>query len=68
MGDVQPDAPIPLSFPALLRNPGITNRYGQLKPERSHVAFTVRRLRRDENEGKRWLRRKDNSESLLLAS
>jgi hypothetical protein len=60
------DKPIPLSFPALLRNPGINDRYGHLqargpRPSRSAGGATGKRAWRDENEGKRWLRRKENA-------
>lgn len=60
-------APV-LSFPAILRNPGITSRFAHLtsetregqrsKPSRSASA-SLKKHRR-ENDGKRWIRRKDN--------
>jgi len=59
-------APVPLSFPALLRNPGIASRYAYLSDsvaERSKPLAPKKHktLRRDDNEGKRWIRRKDNA-------
>ncbi|KAF8210174.1 hypothetical protein K438DRAFT_1809117 [Mycena galopus ATCC 62051] len=59
-------APIPLSFPALLRNPGLTSRYAHLSDSASERSKPVppkkhKTLRRDDNEGKRWIRRKDNA-------
>jgi hypothetical protein len=66
------DTSLPLlSFPAILRNPGITSRYAHLhdtKPQgdtyRSHQTPTTsfNKNRRDQNEGKRWVRRKDNGQ------
>ncbi|KAF5316915.1 hypothetical protein D9611_003856 [Ephemerocybe angulata] len=69
-----PAAPAPsqgppvLSFPAILRNPGLTNRFAHLQgglkdrdgPKRSYGA-TAPSKKRDQNDGKRWLRRKDNA-------
>ncbi|KAF9010651.1 hypothetical protein BDQ17DRAFT_1346617 [Cyathus striatus] len=57
-----------LSFPAILRNPGLNNRYahleGTLSPARNNsppTASAVAKKRlREQNEGKRWVRRKDN--------
>ncbi|TFY80977.1 hypothetical protein EWM64_g3031 [Hericium alpestre] len=59
-------APVPLSFPAFLRNPGLNNRYAHLisddesRPVASVPALSKKSLRRHDNEGKRWVRRKDN--------
>lgn len=55
--------PIPMSFPAVLRTAGLTDRYAHLRvpsavglspPARSRMP------KRDENEGKRWIRRREN--------
>ncbi|KAJ3724901.1 hypothetical protein C8R42DRAFT_662909 [Lentinula raphanica] len=57
------DAPIPLSFPSILRNPGIKDKYAYLydaKP-RNSPARTYKKAKRDDNEGKRWVRRKENA-------
>jgi len=40
-----------LSFPAILRNPGLNSKLGQTQVKKRH---------RDQNEGKRWVRRYDN--------
>ncbi|KAH0827827.1 hypothetical protein J3R83DRAFT_3453 [Lanmaoa asiatica] len=70
MADVeQPDAsldvgPVPLSFPAILRNPKLSDRFAHLHvssqdaPSHPHQ----RRVKRDrlEHEGKRWVRRREN--------
>ena len=65
------DTSLPLlSFPAILRNPGITNRYAHLHETksqdvtyRSHTTHTpINKNRRDQNEGKHWVRRKDNGQ------
>ena len=65
------DTSLPLlSFPAILRNPGITSRYAHLhdsesqgdtyRPHPTHKS--INKNRRDQNEGKRWVRRKDNGQ------
>ncbi|KAJ7462231.1 hypothetical protein B0H11DRAFT_1816075 [Mycena galericulata] len=59
-------APLPLSFPSILRNPGIQSRYAYLSdsgPEKPkpNVPKKHKSLRRDDNEGKRWIRRKENA-------
>ncbi|KAF7361942.1 Pentatricopeptide repeat-containing protein [Mycena venus] len=59
-------AAIPLSFPALLRNPGIASRYAYLSDSVSEKPKPIvpkkhKTLRRDDNEGKRWIRRKENA-------
>ncbi|KAG6840753.1 hypothetical protein C0991_004603 [Blastosporella zonata] len=52
----------PLSFPAILRNAGITGRYAHLQanPQPQTAPTAARKLKR-EHEGKRWIRRKDNA-------
>lgn len=59
-----------LSFPAILRNPGLTNRYAHLHDTKtqgdafkSHPPHTsIKKNRRDQNEGRRWVRRKENGQ------
>ncbi|KAJ7497239.1 hypothetical protein FB451DRAFT_1348202 [Mycena latifolia] len=58
-------APVPLSFPSILRNPGLS-RYAYLsdsapKSAKPAVPKKPKTARRDDNEGKRWLRRKENA-------
>ncbi|KIK01380.1 hypothetical protein K443DRAFT_678376 [Laccaria amethystina LaAM-08-1] len=52
MNDGDATSPLALSFPAILRNPGL-----------AHLSQVKKRQlqQRDQNEGKRWLRRKDNA-------
>ncbi|KIY74367.1 hypothetical protein CYLTODRAFT_484683 [Cylindrobasidium torrendii FP15055 ss-10] len=55
--------PIPLSFPAFLRNPGIQDQFAHLNGvgrKSTASAIPRRTRRRDENDGKRWVRRKEN--------
>jgi hypothetical protein len=62
------DGPIPLSFPAIIRNPGISGRFGHLREPGSESYDRSKagtRNKRDENEGKRWIRRKENGPSDL---
>jgi len=55
-----------LSFPAILRNPGLNSRYAHLHgataasnaPKLGQTQ--VKKRHRDQNEGKRWVRRYDN--------
>jgi hypothetical protein len=58
-----------LSFPAILRNPGLSNRFAHLQGDsqeraaarRAQNAVTpAKKRQRDQNDGKRWVRRKDN--------
>ncbi|KAF7976841.1 hypothetical protein HWV62_5540 [Athelia sp. TMB] len=62
------EAPIPMSFPAVLRNPLLADRYAHLRPSKpasAPLSGTGKPLRakgrRDDNEGKRWVRRKENA-------
>ncbi|KAG2146000.1 uncharacterized protein EDB93DRAFT_1150463 [Suillus bovinus] len=66
-GKIEAQAPddslVPLSFPAILRNPKLTERYAHLR-ERSAAApskTSISKVRRDEHEGKRWIRRRENA-------
>ncbi|KAL0570512.1 hypothetical protein V5O48_011458, partial [Marasmius crinis-equi] len=61
------DAPVQLSFPAILRNPGVSSRYAHLhdsryKPAPSTTSRVPKKTRRDENGGRRWVRRKENAQ------
>ena len=64
----QDKGPVPMSFPATLRTTGLTDRYAHLllaaarsSTLASHSSFAVpKKNRRDEKEGKRWVRRKEN--------
>lgn len=52
---------LPLSFPAILRNAGLTERFSHLQTKQpTLVPLSVKRLKREYNEGKRWVRRSDN--------
>jgi len=61
-----------MSFPAILRNPGITDRFAHLRIDAngtsSAVAHVPKKSRRDEKEGKRWVRRKENGAWFCLIS
>jgi hypothetical protein len=63
----QDQGPVPLSFPSILRNPGLTSRFAhlveptQLSPDPSSVQ-SKKVWRRNDNEGKRWVRRRENGE------
>ncbi|KAI0730340.1 hypothetical protein C8Q72DRAFT_874823 [Fomitopsis betulina] len=60
-----------MSFPAILRNPGIGDRFAHLhridsaqlrgSVAAAATAASKKKNRRDEKEGKRWVRRKDNA-------
>ncbi len=54
---------VPLSFPAILRNPGLNGRFAHLTDTRAaSPSVTAKKIgRRDENNGRRWVRRKENS-------
>ncbi|KAI0786696.1 hypothetical protein C8Q75DRAFT_263047 [Abortiporus biennis] len=60
-------APIPMSFPAILRTSGLNDRFAHLRVgvERSTSSSSVSSLpkknKRDDKEGKRWIRRKENA-------
>ncbi|KAI1795687.1 hypothetical protein LXA43DRAFT_1167359 [Ganoderma leucocontextum] len=55
-----------MSFPAILRNPGLSDRFAHLRVQ-THtapppsVSVSAKRNRRDDKEGKRWVRRKENA-------
>ncbi|KAL6300446.1 hypothetical protein BKA93DRAFT_740422 [Sparassis latifolia] len=56
-----------MSFPAILRAPGISDRFAHLRTtaddlkEASFAPLAPKKSRRDDNEGKRWIRRKENA-------
>ncbi|KAI0374142.1 hypothetical protein BV20DRAFT_962128 [Pilatotrama ljubarskyi] len=53
-----------MSFPAILRNPGVSERFAHLRMQTDKTvpsASAARRNKRDEKEGKRWVRRKENA-------
>lgn len=60
------DSPV-LSFPAVLRNPGLVSRLAQIQATTNDYVPTthigLNSSRRDQHEGKRWIRRKDNGAS-----
>ena len=60
-----PIDPVPLSFPAVLRNPGLNSRFAHLhcggdSEGRPAPAPVSNPARREDREGKRWVRRKEN--------
>ncbi len=62
----QDQGPVPLSFPSILRNRGLTDRFAHLHASKpspptslsTHPSKKARR--RDDNDGKRWIKRKEN--------
>jgi len=57
--------PLPMSFPAILRTSGINDRFAHLRVglDRSSSApapGTPKKNKRDDKEGKRWVRRMEN--------
>lgn len=56
-----PTDPIAMSFPAVLRGPG-GDRFAHLRADRlgNSPPTVPKKNRRDEKEGKRWIRRKEN--------
>ena len=59
--------PVPLSFPSILRHRGLTSRYAHLVestgPPVPAPAQAKKVWRRNDNEGKRWVRRRENGTS-----
>jgi hypothetical protein len=58
--------PVPMSFPSILRNSGLTGRYAHLVGPTGSLTVPVqpkRVWRRNDNEGKRWVRRRENGAS-----
>ena len=58
------DKPVPLSFPAILRNSRLADRFAHLQataPARGTTSSSAQTKRsKINNEGKRWIRRKEN--------
>ncbi len=67
MEDTVDTGPVPLSFPSILRNPALTSRYAHLVETTGLSApapIQVKKVwRRNDNEGKRWVRRRENGAS-----
>ena len=68
---VKDNGPIPMSFPAILRHPGLSDRFAHLRIQARVVpspsgSVSVKRNRREDKEGKRWVRRKENGSSFQL--
>lgn len=55
-----------MSFPAILRGPGMPDRFAHLRPSSANTPVYPKKNRRDEKEGKRWARRNDNGLFALL--
>ncbi|PIL35907.1 hypothetical protein GSI_01567 [Ganoderma sinense ZZ0214-1] len=60
------NGPIPMSFPAILRNPGLSDRFAHLRIQARvvsppAVSVSAKRNRREDKEGKQWVRRKENA-------
>ncbi|KAI0295837.1 hypothetical protein B0F90DRAFT_1811406 [Multifurca ochricompacta] len=53
--------PVSLSFPSILRNPGLTSRYAHLVQATGPPSDSKKVWRRNDNEGKRWIRRRENA-------
>lgn len=60
--------PIPMSFPAILRAPKLADRFAHLRlasisedPTSDPTRLVVKKNKREDREGKRWIRRKENS-------
>jgi hypothetical protein len=64
---LQDTGPVPLSFPSILRNPRLTSRYAYLVestgPPAPAPVQAKKVWRRNDNEGKRWVRRWENGAS-----
>ncbi|KAF5370797.1 hypothetical protein D9758_001865 [Tetrapyrgos nigripes] len=58
------NGPVPLSFPAILRNPGVSSRFAHLQEPSSkpNVQKAAKRSKVNDNEGRRWVRRKENAQ------
>ena len=71
--NIEEESPVPLSFPAILRNPGVSDRYAHLRPAKARTLdaagapkINSKKGRRHDNEGKRWIRRKENGSPLVI--
>lgn len=57
--------PVPMSFPAILRNPGVAKFVQRQVNERASASGAApKKGRRDERGGKRWIRRDENGTCL----
>ena len=56
----------PLSFPAILRNPGLVDKYAHLKTHHDQQRPSIPSVKREYKGGKRWIRRRDNGQFYLL--
>ncbi|KAF8444563.1 hypothetical protein L210DRAFT_848434 [Boletus edulis BED1] len=62
MADSPPDTgPIPLSLPAILRNPKLSDRFAHLRVTSEDPPQRRAKPDRPEPEGKRWVRRRENA-------
>jgi hypothetical protein len=59
--------PVPMSFPAILRAPKLADRFAHLRlvnasdePTSDAARLVVKKDKREDREGKRWIRRKEN--------
>lgn len=57
--------PVPMSFPQILRNSRLSDRFAYLRGENTsrslrNTSLVAKRVTRDDREGKRWIRRKEN--------
>ena len=59
--------PVPMSFPAILRAPKLADRFAHLRlasgleePTSDAARLVVKKDKREDREGKRWVRRKEN--------
>lgn len=60
--DSKDKGPVPMSFPSVLRNSGLTSHYARLvDPVQPKKVW-----RRNDNDGKRWVRRRENGASHLI--
>lgn len=61
--------PVPMSFPAFLRNPSLSGRLAHLREETTQVSHSVhlkKRRTRDDRDGKRWIRRQENGGAMFV--
>ena len=62
--DSKDKGPVPMSFPSILRNSGLTSRYVHLQGV--DPVQPKKFWRRNDNDGKRWVRRRENGASHLI--
>lgn len=69
--DAPASGPIPMSFPAVLRNSKLADRFAHLRIASSvgeTAPMKVKKNSREDHEGKRWVRRKDNGQRAPIRS